>query len=341
MTKPDPDTQNLFGESGAGTAVLVAEDITVMAQAGRLISREFDDKSLQSTSYDLRIGERAIVGGDSNETDLRKQRLVIDPGSYAGVISLEKVKLPNNVFAQIGSKRKFSYDGLILLSGSVIDPGYEGYLLFGLYNASTKKVVLPMRTKICNVVFHRLAKDVKPVNPDPYLLNGEFPPEFLKQMANAEVLPWARINEEVRRIQELAKDVLDLKEQYNDVLKPIKDLTDSIGRVNNEVMVLTKQVEAVSGQVGKLEQFGQTNAQLVNEIAVSVKSLASTVTEHGRELRDVGAKVGKYGILWTIFWALLLIVVSVSLTLLVRRAFPDGPQPKVPSAVAAPQQKQP
>ena len=50
MTKPDPDTQNLFGESGAGTAVLVGEDITAMAQAGRLISREFDDKSLQSTS---------------------------------------------------------------------------------------------------------------------------------------------------------------------------------------------------------------------------------------------------------------------------------------------------
>src|ERR1041385_5135656 len=130
MTKPDADTQNLFAEGSSGAAVLVAEDITTMAQNGRLISREFDDKSLQATSYDFRIGERGIVGGDSNETDLKQKRLVIEAGSYAGVISLEKVKLPNNVFAQIGSKRKFSYDGLILLTGSVIDPGYEGYLLF-------------------------------------------------------------------------------------------------------------------------------------------------------------------------------------------------------------------
>jgi hypothetical protein len=59
------------------------------------------------TSYDFRIGERAKVGGNSNETDLKRH--VIEPGSYASVISLENVKLPNNVFAQIGSKRKCSY----------------------------------------------------------------------------------------------------------------------------------------------------------------------------------------------------------------------------------------
>jgi dCTP deaminase len=307
MTKPDPDTANLFAEHGQGTCILIGEDITTMCQNQRLIVDGFDPGSLQTTSYDFRIGAKAIVGGSGNEIDLKKDRLVIEPGSYAGIISLEKVKLPNNVFAQIGSKRKFSYDGLILLTGSIIDPGYEGHLLFGLYNASTKKVVLPIRTKICNVVFTRLPKDVKPVSADPYLLEGNFPPDFLTKMANVEVLPWNKISEEVRRIQELSQAVIDLKIQYNDVLKPIQDLT--------------KNVDKVSLDVGLL--------------AESVKSLRSVVGDHEKELRDVGTKVGRYGLLVNIAWGIVLIVISISLTLLFTRVlFPD----RSPARTASPAQ---
>jgi hypothetical protein len=249
---------------------------------------------------------------------------VIEPGSYAGIISFEKVKLPNNVFAQIGSKRKFSYDGLILLTGSIIDPGYEGHLLFGLYNASTKKVVLPRGTKLCNVVFNRLPREVTPGPPDPYLLEGNFPPDFLTKMANVEVLPWSKISEEVRRIQELTKAVLDLKAQYNDVLEPIKDLTKNVDRVNTDVALLAEQIKSVSGQVGKLDRFSEQNAQHVNEISVSVKALIGQVGTQDKELRDVSAKVGRYGLLVNIAWAVILIIISISLTLLCTRViFPD------------------
>jgi len=288
MTKPDADTSNLFSEHGIGTTILLSDDIITMVQNQRLIIDGFDKGCLQSTSYDFRIGKKAVVGGQGNELDLEDRPLVIDPGSYAGLISLEKVKLPNNVYAQIGSKRKFSYDGLILLTGSIIDPGYEGYLLFGLYNASTKKVVLPKSTKLCNVIFHRLPKEVKPVSPDPYLLDGDFPPDFLTKMANVDVLPWHRISEEVRHIQELAKEVLDLKVQYNDVLKPIAELTKNIDSVNTDVRLL----------------------------AESVKSLRGSVSAQDKELRDVGSKLGRYGVLVNIAWGIVLVVITVLLTIL-------------------------
>lgn len=190
MTKPDPDSQTLFTESP--TMLLTEDDIVTMTSNGRLIVGDtFDRSSLDATSYDFRVGKRAIVGGQGNEIDLTKEgaRLVIETGSYAGIVSYEKVKLPNNVIGKIGSKRKLSYEGLILLSGSVIDPGYEGHLLFGLYNASTKRRVIPLRTKICCVLFFKLAHDVRPVAPDPNLLDGDFPTDFLDKMANMEVLP--------------------------------------------------------------------------------------------------------------------------------------------------------
>lgn len=117
MAKPDADTQNLFAEQ-TGVVVLTDEDITTMARNGRLFADGFDSSSLQSTSYDVRIGNKAIIGGSSREIDLSEENLKIEPGSYAGVISLEKFKLPDNVVAHLGSKRKLSYDGLILLTGS-------------------------------------------------------------------------------------------------------------------------------------------------------------------------------------------------------------------------------
>lgn len=83
MAKPDPETSNLFSEHGAGTTVLMAEDITTMAQNRRLFVDGFDQSSLQATSYDLRIGKKAVVGGQGNELDLEVRPLVIDPGSYA------------------------------------------------------------------------------------------------------------------------------------------------------------------------------------------------------------------------------------------------------------------
>jgi dCTP deaminase len=291
MAKPDADTSNLFSEHGVGTTVLLAEDITTMAQNQRLIVIGFDKNSLQTTSYDFRIGKKAVVGGQGSELDLEVRPLVIEPGSYAGIISLEKVKLPDNVYAQIGAKRKFSYDGLILLTGSIIDPGYEGYLLFGLYNASTKKVVLPKTTKLCNVIFHRLPKAVQPVPSDPYLLDGNFPPDFLTKMANVEVLPWNRISDEVRHIQDLAKEVLDLKVQYNDVLKPIAELTKNVESVNTDVRLL----------------------------AESVKTLRGSVSDQDKELRDVGSKIGRYGLLVNIAWGIVLVVISVLLTILATR----------------------
>jgi dCTP deaminase len=330
MAKPDPESQNLFAEPLAGVTVLTAEDISTMAQNRRLISDEFDGASLQATSYDFRIGARGLVGGDTNETDLKSGKLVIQPGSYAGVISLEKVKLPSNVFALIGSKRKFSYDGLILLTGSVIDPGYEGHLLFGLYNASSKRVVLPMRTKICNATFIRLPKDAKPVPADPYLIEGNFPPDFLQKMANVEVLPWAEVTDKVRRIQELAQAVLELRAQYNDVLEPIKSLTKNVDKVNSDVALLAEQIKNVGGQVTRLEQLTERNADQVRQVTESVKLLRDETGEQKKEVRDITKKVGLYGILVYVPWAVALLALGAVITFFITKALNSTTQQSGP-----------
>lgn len=311
MGKADPDSHSLFSESP--TILLTEADIVTMAANGRLITGEtFDRSCLQPTSYDFRVGKKAIVGGQATEIDLTKDgtRLVIEPGSYAGVISYEKVKLPANVLGNLGSKRKLSYEGLILLTGSVIDPGYEGHLLFGLYNASTKRRVIPSRTKICNVLFFRLSSDVKPVPPDPHLLEGNFPTDFLDKMANMEVLPWAQISDRVSQIQKITQDVLDLQAKYNNVLEPIKALTEDVKTVNNTVARLSDQVRSVSLNVDKLEDLYRRNSELVNKVSTNVETIGSRVKTQDAEMRKVEKKVWIFSILGYALWAILLIVIG-------------------------------
>ena len=176
-----------------------------------------------------------------------------------------------------------------------------------------------MRTKICNVVFTRLPKEVKAVPPDPYLLNGDFPPDFLTKMANVEVLPWNKISEEVRRIQDLTKAVLDLKAQYNDVLEPIKTLTKNIDKVNTDVALLAEQIKNMGGQVNRLEQLTERNAEQVHQITESVRSLRNEVGDQKKDLSDVTKKIGLYGILVYVPWAIALLGIGALITFFVTK----------------------
>ena len=308
----------MFPEVQGRTVVLTEREIREFVSNGWLLTTAtFDESSLEATSYDVRVGARGIIGGQGAEIDLSRDPLIIGPGAYAGIISLEKVKLPKNVFAQVGSKRKFSYEGLILLTGSIVDPGYEGHLLFGLYNASSKKVVLPARTKVCTLVFYQMDREGKPVSPDPALLNGRFPNDFLSRVANMEVLPWAQISEEVGKIKALANEVLDLKARYNDVLEPIKVLTSNVEKVNADVGLLAKEIKSLSGNIDRVEGVTTENARQINEVVSSIRLLTGETSRiagmagtHDTELREMGKKFSVFSTIIYIIGAVLLLVIG-------------------------------
>ncbi len=342
-----PREPSLFPELHQGAALLSEAEILYSVKNGMLIVEStFDESCLQATSYDIRAGNKGIVGGQGNVIDLTKESLVIDPGSYAGIISLEKIALPKKVVAQIGAKRKSSYEGLILLTGSIIDPGYEGHLLFGLYNASTNKVVIAHRRKICTIVFFELDKEQKPVPADSALLRGDFPTDFVNKMANMEVLPWAQISSEVRHIQTLTQQVLELQAKYNDVLEPIKVLTANVDKVSANVGILTKDLERVAGQVNTVQTLTSDNAKQVNELVTGIRLLTGEVskldgktTRHETELRDVSTKVSRFSLLMYVFWAILLIFLGAVVNKYLLPAIQTPKESPAKPAISAPSSK--
>ncbi|MBI2435704.1 MAG: hypothetical protein HYV26_22850 [Candidatus Hydrogenedentes bacterium] len=322
MTQESAQNQlRLFTEKLPAGIVLVDSQIRDLVSLGTLIDREnFDDRGLDSCSYDVRIGDRAVIGGSGTEIDLNQSRLELTPGCYAAVVSLERVLVPDDILVRINSKRSFSYKGIALLTGSQVDPGYQGHLLFGFYNASSKRIVLGKGEPICSLVFETLAHPVaKPKGKDPYLYRGEFPAGFVDFMANMEVLSWHQLSEHVKKIEGMTQQILDLRSKYENVIEPIKDLTGNVDRLTQDVDKLSSTIETVGRQVGRLESLSGENMKQINEVSRNVLLLTTEIvgvkretervaqaeSEQNTELQSLKTSFGRFSILVYIFWALL------------------------------------
>lgn len=306
-------SNTLFDKQGHNipSAILSDKEINDYVQDGYLISKgTFSSSSLEASSYDIRVGKKGIIGGTGNEIDLISGYLELQPGSYAGIVSYEKFKLPSTIAARLGAKRALSYDGIILLTGSIVDPGYEGHLIFGLYNASQRKALLKYGKKICNVVFEKLSIEPdKVVSPDPSLIDGNFPEEFVQKMYSMEVLPWMQISDRVKQIEQITSEIIDLKKRYEDVMKPIAELT---GNVKD----LTKNVESVNKRTEKLSEDLQDSNKLVTENARQINILTELVKNNEKDLKDVTISFKSSNNLNKIIWSVVIGLIMFMLGLM-------------------------
>jgi deoxycytidine triphosphate deaminase/uncharacterized coiled-coil protein SlyX len=252
----------LFPNIPEGSRILQGPELFQLAQAKELIA-PFSANHVAPCSYDFSAGGSYVIAGGGATENTSSKPLVIGPGSYAGLISAERVKVPANVYMILGPKRKLSYDGIILLSGSVVDPGYEGHLLFVLYNSSGKKRIIYPGKKVCVATFFQLDKAVEnPLGADPSLSEGNFPGEFLDSMANMELPSMVEITEKLKEIHGLERRILQLEETYTGVTKPIRELTETVAKVSQNVDALTKEGERMFGKLkehdAKISDIGST-----------------------------------------------------------------------------------
>ncbi|SDT49797.1 deoxycytidine triphosphate deaminase [Mucilaginibacter mallensis] len=283
------------GDPKTNSSILSDKEITDYINRELLITKDsFATSSLEASSYDLRVGKKGIIGGDGIELNLEEKPMEIPPGSYAGIVSFENMAFPKNICARLGSKRTLSYEGIILLTGSIVDPGYKGHLLFGLYNASPKKVIIRYGRKICNIVFEKLGVEPeKDVQPEPNLLNGNLPDQFIDKMANMEVLPWMQISDRVKQIENITKDIIDLKARYEDVLKPIKDLTNNVVQLTSSVTAISVQTKSLAEDLEKANQLVNENSKQINQLTQNLtitstqfNSTISNISSLSKDLKD-------------------------------------------------------
>lgn len=200
--------------------LMIDKEIKRAIEEKKLIIENFSEKCLEPSSYDMRIGNKAIVSGKDKEINVEKDNgIVIHPGEFALITTFENVKMPPDVAGHIGVKSYYTRKGLILLAGLQIDPGFEGVLVLGVYNASPRKLTLDYLSTFCTVEFHQLSGSVeKPYSSSIEQIEGQIPKVDKDYLRTIETQSLSELSENVRN---LTINISSLTKTVNKFLLPL------------------------------------------------------------------------------------------------------------------------
>ena len=113
----------------------------------------YDAGALEDANYLLAIGDEIYVSSPEQKSTIRKlteaePNFAIEPGQFAFLLSLERVRVPFNAIGFISIRAKVKFMGLVNISGFHVDPGYSGKLIFAVFNAGPARIHLKMGQKI-------------------------------------------------------------------------------------------------------------------------------------------------------------------------------------------------
>jgi dCTP deaminase len=111
----------------------------------------YDPNLIDCAAYTLRMGSEVYVSPSEAEQDAKKitiqkldlgQSFTIPAGQFAFLLTEEKVIVPRGKLAFISMKSGIKLRGLVNVSGFHVDPGYDGKLIFAVFNAGPKTIHL-------------------------------------------------------------------------------------------------------------------------------------------------------------------------------------------------------
>jgi len=106
---------------------------------------DFKENRIKNGAYEMSLGAQIFLT-DSSPRAVKElkvnEKIEIRPGQFALLLTEEYVKIPENKIAFISIKAGIKFKGLVNVSGFHVDPGFEGNLLFSVYNAGPSNIVL-------------------------------------------------------------------------------------------------------------------------------------------------------------------------------------------------------
>jgi hypothetical protein len=112
----------------------------------------------------------------------------------------------------LSPKRKLSHDGILVLGGLCVDPGYKGRLLVGLYNFSSTRFPLRPGKKLIAGIFYELDREELDEFPEPQSPIEDFPDELVRLIQNYKPIELQGLLEELKGTQ---RELAELKTEIN------------------------------------------------------------------------------------------------------------------------------
>lgn len=262
----------------------------------------------EGIKYDFRLGNnflKAYFGRVMDyEKDLKSaediRKAVVEPGEVVFVLSKERLVLPRNVYAQLSPKRSLSQDGIELMGGLTIDPGYEGYLVFGLRNVAGTPYTLNPGTKIVGANFFELADDEllseyrKPTSIE------SFPEKLLTLIEKYKPVNPQNLEIELKELQkafresqgQLGEDVRGLKDKVNQIAS---DLSIESTKREQENKTLSDRFSSVEGQLRELDGKTVKTDLKLDRMQEDIQKIGNSTDEINRNIIKKNAEAGIKG----------------------------------------------
>jgi dCTP deaminase len=111
----------------------------------------FDINLIDINAYTLRMGSEYYCTSDGKRSLWDRavkqilppgKEFIIPAGQFAFLQTAEQISVPDDAMAFISIKAKIKFEGLINVSGFHVDPGYQGHLVFSVFNAGSSPITL-------------------------------------------------------------------------------------------------------------------------------------------------------------------------------------------------------
>ncbi len=116
------------------------------------------DEQLSPSGLDLTVAsdyKRPATGEVFNAEDTVSQEIILEPGEYYLLHTVESLVLPSNIHGSTDELMSRALEGIRVTSG-VVDPGYAGVLVLGVENRSEETQTLYPGDRIVQITFQEL-----------------------------------------------------------------------------------------------------------------------------------------------------------------------------------------
>ena len=153
--------------------ILSDRSLREQIQAGRIIIEPFDDRCVQPSSIDLKIGSlfrvfrnhtSAVIDVKQNLEELTELITIPDdgvfmlhPGEFVLGSTVERIGVPDDLVARVEGKSSLGRLGLIIHStAGFVDAGFDGHITLELTNIATLPITLYPNMKIGQISFMQM-----------------------------------------------------------------------------------------------------------------------------------------------------------------------------------------
>jgi deoxycytidine triphosphate deaminase len=211
-----------------------------------------DISNCDGIKYDFRLGDRILkskyrVPINYSDIPVEKQGtdLVVSPGEMVFVMTKETLNLPKNIFSQLSPRRKMTEFGVITLGGLAIDPGYNGKLLFGLYNISSEDFKLIPNAKLAGAVFFELVDDELLPDYIPPKAVLDYSSNLIEKIVKYQPIGITTLEESIRKIED----------QLEVFKKGLSRNTDAVDELEKLMHKTSRNIERISDDIGNLSNI--------------------------------------------------------------------------------------